>query len=108
VDVTVVALTLHHLEPEAAVAMLGEVRAASRVGLVVNDLLRSRLSLALVWLATRLLARHRFSRHDGPLSVRRAYSPGEMRVLGEKAGLHALEVRRYPFLARVVAVARWA
>lgn len=105
VDVIVSSLTLHHLEPEGAVTSLAEMGAAARAGLIVNDLLRSRMSLVLVWLVTRLLTRHPFARHDGPLSVRRAYSEGELRVLGEKAGLGRLAIRRYPLFARLVA---WA
>ncbi|MGH7279837.1 MAG: methyltransferase domain-containing protein [Candidatus Rokuibacteriota bacterium] len=105
VDVVTSALLLHHLDPDAAVTCLAESRAAARVGVVVNDLLRTRVSLVLVWGATRLLARHPFSRHDGPLSVRRAYSPRELAVLAEKAGIARLAVRRYPLLGRLVAVA---
>jgi ubiquinone/menaquinone biosynthesis C-methylase UbiE len=104
VDVVIASLTLHHLEPDAAVRCLGEMRAVARAGVIVNDLLRTPLTLALVWVATRLLARHRFARHDGPLSVRRAYSPEELQGLAEKAGLPALVVHRYPLLGRVVAV----
>ena len=100
-DVVVAALTLHHLDPEAAVACLAEMRAAAPHA-VVNDLLRTRVSLALVWLATRILAMHPVSRHDGPVSVRRAYSPDELAVLAEKAG-GRVRIRRYPCLARVVA-----
>jgi hypothetical protein len=106
VDAATASLTLHHLEPDAAVRALAEMAAVARVGIVVNDLLRTRLSLALVWLATRVLCRHRFPRHDGPLSVRRAYAGDELRALAEKAGIPALVVRGYPLLARLVAVAR--
>jgi hypothetical protein len=81
-------------------------RAAARLGVVVNDLLRTRLGLALVWLATRLLARHRFARHDGPLSVRRAYSPAELKALAAAAGLATPAIRRHPWWGRLVAVVR--
>lgn len=104
-DVVTASLLLHHLDPDAAVRSLAEMRAAARRGVVVNDLLRTRLTVALVWLATRLFARHRFARHDGPLSVRRAYAPDELRALGEKAGITGLAVRRHAVLGRVVAVA---
>jgi ubiquinone/menaquinone biosynthesis C-methylase UbiE len=103
-DVAIMSLTLHHLEPDAAVASLGEMRRTARAGVVVNDLLRSRLSLWLVWLATRLLARHRFSRDDGSLSVRRAYTAHEVRALARRAGFHRLAIRRYPVLARLIAI----
>lgn len=101
-DVVTMSLTLHHMEPDAAVASFAEMRAVARSGVVVNDLLRTRVSLFLVWLATRLVARHPISRHDGPLSVRRAYSPEEIRTLAEKAGISAPLVERYPWLGRVL------
>ena len=99
------ALTLHHLEPDAAVASLREMAAAARRAVIVNDLLRTRLALGLVWLATRLLRCHPISRHDGPLSVRRAYSAAELAALAQKAGITTLTVRAYPLYGRLVAVA---
>jgi ubiquinone/menaquinone biosynthesis C-methylase UbiE len=102
-DVVTFSLTLHHLEPDEAVAALGEMAAAARHGVIVNDLRRGHLSLALVWLATRLLRMHPVSRHDGPLSVRRSYSAAEIRTLAEKAGLQRIAIAAYPLLARLVA-----
>lgn len=102
-DAVTASLLLHHLPPDAAAACLGGMAAAARGRVIVSDLIRSRVALVLVWLATRLLRLHPASRHDGPLSVRRAYTPAELRVLAEKAGLRRLVVRRYPWLARLVA-----
>ena len=85
VDVAVAALTLHHLTPDEATAALTAMTAAARV-VVVNDLLRTPVALALVWLATRALRLHPVSRHDGPLSVRRAYSADELTALGRRSG----------------------
>jgi Methyltransferase domain len=99
--VAVAALTLHHLDHETAVRCLAGMASAATLG-IVNDLLRSRMSLALVWLGTRLLRVHEVSRHDGPLSVRRAYSAEELTRLAERAGVRA-RIRRYPWLARLVA-----
>ncbi len=105
VDVAVTVLTLHHLDPDGAATALAEMRAAARHAVIVNDLLRTRTSWALVWLATRLFARHRVSWHDGPLSVRRAYSADELGVLAGKARLGPFTVRRFPWLARLLLVA---
>ncbi len=105
VEVTMTSLMLHHLSPDAAVASLESMRAVARLGVVVNDLLRTRLSWLLVVMATRLFARHGVSRHDGPLSVRRAYAPGELRVLCEKAGWRRFIIRRYPLLGRLLVIA---
>jgi ubiquinone/menaquinone biosynthesis C-methylase UbiE len=101
-DVVHAGLTLHHLEPDAAVPALREMRRACRGRLVVNDLARTRLALGLVWLATRLLRVHPMSRHDGPLSVRRAYAPAELGHLFGAAGATRATVTRYPWLARLV------
>src|SRR5262249_27763435 len=77
IDIAISALTLHHLEPAEAARYLVEMDASARLGLVVNDLARSRAAYVIVWLATRALTRNRMSRHDGPLSVLRAYTPNE-------------------------------
>ena len=103
-DVVTMSLTLHHLEPDAAATSLAEMLGVARGTVIVNDLLRTRLSLLLVWLVTRLLACHPISRHDGPLSVRRAYSPEEMRRLADKAGAPVPRIERYPWLGRVLAM----
>jgi 2-polyprenyl-3-methyl-5-hydroxy-6-metoxy-1,4-benzoquinol methylase len=104
VDIVISALVLHHLEPADAAAFLAEMDGAARIGFVVNDLTRGRLALAAVWIATRLLARSAMSRHDGPLSVKRAYTRDEMRALAEKAGIVDLAVGRHLFWMRQWAV----
>jgi len=103
-DIVTSALTLQHLEPAQAAAGLREMASTARIAVVVNDLLRRRLSLGLVWLATRLLGCHPISRHDGPLSVRRSYSSNELRALAEKAGARRVTIREYPVLGRLLAV----
>lgn len=104
VDVVISALTLHHLEPEPAVRFLGELDAAAGGGWLVNDLLRGRVALGMVWLVTRLFTRNRMARHDGPLSVRRAYTLAETARLCEKAGLFDVRLSSYGPLARLCAV----
>jgi ubiquinone/menaquinone biosynthesis C-methylase UbiE len=101
-DVVHAGLTLHHLEPDGAVIALREMRRVCRGRLVVNDLARTLFALGLVWLVTRVLPMHWMSRHDGPLSVRRAYAPAELGHLFGAAGVTRATVTRYPWLARVV------
>jgi ubiquinone/menaquinone biosynthesis C-methylase UbiE len=86
-DIAHASLVLHHLAPEEAVAFLRELRRVARVGIVVNDLVRSRLSWIGAELLVRTIARSRYTRNDGPLSVRRAYTRRELHDLVEAAGL---------------------
>jgi len=86
-DVAHASLVLHHLEPEEATAVLREMRRVARLGVVVNDLERSRLGLLGAWLIGHLLTGNRLTRHDAPLSVRRAYQAPEMASMLRSAGL---------------------
>lgn len=95
-DVATCSLTLHHLPPDAAVVMLRELRRVSRAP-VVCDLRRSPLAYAAVWTYVNLFSRNRLTRHDGPISVLRAYTPNEALALARKAGWHSPRVRREPW-----------
>jgi SAM-dependent methyltransferase len=86
-DVAHSSLLLHHLEPPDAVAFLREMRRVATRGIVVNDLARSWPNWLGAWLLTRTLARSAYTRHDGPLSVRRAYTRREMVALLAEAAL---------------------
>ena len=86
-DVAHASLVLHHLEPPDAVAFLRELRRVARTGIVVNDLVRGRHFWLGAWVLVHTVARGRYTRHDGPLSVRRAYRPAEIRRLMSDAGL---------------------
>jgi ubiquinone/menaquinone biosynthesis C-methylase UbiE len=105
-DVAHASLVLHHLEREDAVMFLRELRRVSRLGIVVNDLSRGRLAWLGAWLVTHTVAAGRYTRHDGPLSVRRAYTRREMEELLREAGLEPSEAfvgfagHRYAIVAR--------
>lgn len=105
-DIAHASLVLHHLEPAAARDVLTEMARVARLGVVVNDLSRSRLSWAGAWLASHVLTRNRFTRHDAPLSVRRAYTTAELTALLATAGLRV--ERRFDAFAgyRVALAAR--
>ena len=80
-------LLLHHLDPEEAVVALRGMRRVARSGVVINDLRRSRVALAMTAIPILVLARARYTRHDGILSARRAYTIDELDDLAADAGL---------------------
>lgn len=95
-DIAHASLLLHHLEPEEAVALLREMRRVARLGVVVNDLARGRLAWLGAWLLAHLATGNSFTRHDGPLSVRRAYTATEATAMFERAGMRPLvEIRGF-------------
>ena len=89
-DVAHASLVLHHLEPPEATALLREMARVAGRGVVVNDLARGWLPWLGAWLGLHLLTRNRFTLHDGPMSVRRAYSRSEAGRLMRQAGLRVV------------------
>jgi len=101
VDVALCSLVLHHLPEDAVVALLRQLAALVRLGFVISDFRRDRLAWAAVWLVTRAARCGRMARHDGPLSVRRAYTPAELTRLATRAGLPELRWQRAPAFRQV-------
>jgi SAM-dependent methyltransferase len=73
VDIVVSSLTAHHLEDEEIIALLRWMEATAQVGWFINDLERSERSCRMFEWVARVLGWHRFVRHDGPVSFRRAF-----------------------------------
>jgi len=93
-DVAVTSLFIHHLDDGEATALLRRMAAAAREGIVVSDLVRSRLGLALAVVGTTVLSGSRVARADGPASVRAARTPAEYHRLCAAAGLDGPRIRR--------------
>jgi len=102
-DFVTCSLMLHHLGEEEVVSLLRKQRALPRHGLIVCDLERSRLGVAGVWLAARVVCRSRLTRHDASLSVRRAYTLTELQDLARRAGCADMRWCRSRFF-RIVGV----
>ena len=105
VDVAHASMLLHHLDPDDAIAALAEMRRVARLGVVINDLRRGLVAFAMISAAVLALSRGRYTRHDGVLSARRAYTVAETDTLAARAGLSV--VSRSPrFWPRVTTVYR--
>jgi len=102
-DLVTCNLALHHFEPPQARLLLAELRRVARIVPLVCDLRRSRAAwlAALMW--SRLGSRNRLTRHDAPLSVRRAYTPDEVLRLAADAGWRMPVVRREAFFRMTLA-----
>jgi hypothetical protein len=69
VDIVVSSLLAHHLEDEEIVGLVRWMEATVQVGWFINDLERAEWSCRMF----RWVRWHRFVRHDGPVSFRRAF-----------------------------------
>jgi ubiquinone/menaquinone biosynthesis C-methylase UbiE len=102
-DIVGCSLFAHHLEPEQLVAFAGQALRVARHAVLINDLVRHRVHLALAY-AGYALYRSRLTRHDSVASVRRAYTIEEVEGLLRRTHTGKIEARRFfPFRMGVIA-----
>jgi SAM-dependent methyltransferase len=100
-DAALLTLTLHHFDGASRVRVLREAGRVARF-VIVSDLRRSRVNLWGARLLSGTLWRgNPLTRHDGPLSVLRAFTPAEMMEDARRAGLRSPRVTRR-FFQRLV------
>lgn len=102
-DFALCSLAFHHFGDDGCVQVLREMERVTTRGFVVNDLLRDRLPCALIWAVTRIARANYLTKHDGPVSVMRAYTRKEYAQMAREAGIPNYQVRLAP-LFRVVIV----
>lgn len=94
-DIVSCSLFAHHLEPDQLARYGEEACRVTRIAVLINDLVRHPLHLALVYAGFPLM-RSYISRRDGVASVRRAYEPEEMRkILCSNDCCQKLEISRH-------------
>lgn len=101
-DVVLLSLTLHHFEDDAQLTVLREAARVAGTAVIVNELERCRANyLGARFLAATRWRGNRLTRHDGPLSVLRAFTMDELRDLATAAGLRVALLQRR-FFHRIV------
>jgi len=93
-DVVSSSLFAHHFAPDALRLFAHEALRVCRRAVLINDLIRSRMHLALVYLGLPLF-RSRITWHDAPASVRQAYTVDEIRGLLSSLPAQRIEIRRH-------------
>jgi ubiquinone/menaquinone biosynthesis C-methylase UbiE len=102
-DCALLSLTLHHFEDEQQVRVLRELHRVSTRGIIVSELERNwpnyvgaKLLAATIWRTNRL------TRHDGPISVLRAFTRAELIAIAKSARLPEPRVFRHFFFRLVL------
>lgn len=101
-DYVLCSKTAHHFTDEKVLQMIKEFSRVARRGYVIVDLRRSWIAYILIFLLTRLFSRNRLTRSDGPLSVLKSFTPGELAALASRSGTSVFRVSKEPFLLIVL------
>ncbi|KAB2862802.1 MAG: methyltransferase domain-containing protein [Anaerolineae bacterium] len=95
IDLVACSLLAHHFPADPLRTLLRELDRVARHRVVVVDLRRSWVAAAGIWLASFPLGFHPISRHDGRVSVLRAFTPAELRRhITDATGAHATVTKR--------------
>ena len=93
-DVVSSSLLAHHFDRDSLRRFVREALRVCRRAVLINDLIRSRVHLGLVYLGLPLF-RSRLTWHDAPASVRQAYTVDEMRDLLFELPARKVEITRH-------------
>ncbi|HXE90635.1 MAG TPA: methyltransferase domain-containing protein [Terriglobales bacterium] len=102
-DLVTCSLFVHHLEPHEIIAFVNEGLRVTRRAVLINDLRRHPIHLALIYAGWPLF-RSRLTRHDSVASVWRSYTPQELAELLARTRAARVEISRY-YLFRIGAIA---
>lgn len=95
-DVVSCNLFLHHLEPEQIAMFFNEALRVARLAVIASDIRRNRFH----WIAAhagKLNYRSRLTRHDAPVSIRRAYTIAEAREMAKDSKASSFLVEPHYF-----------
>lgn len=102
-DLVSTSLFVHHLAPNQVLAFVKEALRVCRTAVLLHDLIRHPLHLALAY-AGLPLYRSRITRNDAPASVFQAYTVDEMRSFFQRAGAAEVDIKtHYLFRMGVIA-----
>jgi ubiquinone/menaquinone biosynthesis C-methylase UbiE len=102
-DVVMASLFFHHLSNDSCVRALAQMWRVAKRRVLVNDLHRHAVAYSSIRALAAMFSKSRMVRHDGPLSVRRAFRSRELLDIAKRAGVPARIHRSFPY--RLVLVA---
>jgi len=95
-DIILSALFTHHLSSPEIVRFLRWMEQNARIGWFINDLYRSRSAAFWFRFLPVLFGWHRFVQHDGPVSLRRAFTPSDWEQLLAAADISDATIESHP------------
>lgn len=82
-DIVLCTLTLHHFEDGLLAEIMQKFIDAARLGVVINDLQRSKWAYVLFHIVSILFSLSKTSKNDGKISIRRGFTKAELMNLSE-------------------------
>ncbi|WP_103866167.1 methyltransferase domain-containing protein [Aquimarina sp. I32.4] len=91
-DIAICTLTLHHLSNEEIKKMINKVIKISSIGVIINDLHRSRIAYYLFKLFSFFFIRGYIAKNDGLVSIKRGFKKSELLDLANNLNLNTYSI----------------
>jgi SAM-dependent methyltransferase len=95
IDIVVSSLFTHHLLTPEIIRFLARSEIVAQRGWFINDLAREPIPAHLFALLANVMQWHRFVRHDGPVSFRRAFREPDWASMLAAANIHNAHLQRW-------------
>ena len=92
-DIIIATLFFHHFSDEELVNLFTSMKKQAKVGIIVNDIHRHPLAYFFIKWLTSLFSKSSMVKFDAPLSVLRAFTRKELRLILYKSGIKDYELR---------------
>ncbi len=92
-DILITVLTMHHFTNAEIETFLNQFLQLTRLGVVINDLQRSRLAYVLFQVFSLIFMRSKIARHDGLISIKRSFTKKEILTFNQKLPVNEYKVR---------------
>ncbi len=104
-DIALCTLFLHHFSNEKIVGLLKTILNKTKLGIVVNDLHRSKQAFNLFKIASNLFLKTKTAKHDGLVSIARGFKKHELeeisiKIPNQKSEIHWRWAYRYQWILK--------
>ena len=93
IDIITSTLTMHHFNDAEILKFLAQFLKLANLGVVINDLQRSTIAYRLFQAYSRVFMRSEMARHDGLISIERAFTKNELLSFTSKLGVQSFSIK---------------
>ena len=93
IDIITSTLTMHHFTDTEILKFLAQFLKLANLGIVINDLQRSTIAYRLFQAYSRVFVRSAMARHDGLISIERAFTKNELLSFTSKLGVQSFSIK---------------
>lgn len=92
-DIVISVLTMHHFTDDEILIFINQFLAISKLGVVINDLQRSKVAHTLFKGFSKLFMKSQIARHDGLISIERAFTKKELLIFTNNLDVSTFELK---------------